>query len=148
MKRVPGPASSARASAMTAASDAWHGRGTVLIVDDDEDVRALSAEAVRRVGLTVLSAADGPEAVELFQKRENEIRVVVLDRTMPGVSGEQVFDRLRAIRPDAQIILVSGYSEERAARELLDRGLAGFLQKPFSPEKLVDIVRRALERAG
>jgi PAS domain S-box-containing protein len=123
----------------------WRGRGTVLVVDDDEGVREVVAEILRRAGLTVLLAGDGREAVKLFRRHADEIRVVVLDRTMPDINGEEAFEEIRRIRSDARIILMSGYSEERAAWHFIDRGLYAFLHKPFEPMALLERVRRILE---
>jgi CheY-like chemotaxis protein/two-component sensor histidine kinase len=122
----------------------WRGHGTVLVVDDDEGVRNLMTEILQRAGLTVLLARDGREAVELFQRQADEIQLVILDRTMPNIDGEQAFDEIRRIRSDTPIILVSGYSEERAAWHFIDRGLDAFLHKPFEPMALLERVRRIL----
>ncbi len=119
--------------------------GTVLVIDDDEGVRDLTEEILRRAGMTVLSAADGHEGVKLFERHADEISVVLLDRTMPSLSGADTFDAIRAIRDQAKIVLVSGYSEERVTAELADRGLAGFLKKPFLPETLLSRVQEVLE---
>jgi DNA-binding response OmpR family regulator len=123
----------------------WRGRGTVLVVDDDEGVRELLNETLQRAGFTVLLAEDGRDAVKLFQRHADEIQVVVLDRTMPNIDGEEAFDEIRRIRSDAPIILVSGYSEERAAWNFIDRGIDAFLHKPFEPMALLERVRRILE---
>ena len=122
----------------------WSSVGTVLVVDDNEGVRDLVEDTLVRVGFDVLCAADGGEGVELFAKHADRIRAVLLDRTMPITSGEEAFDQLRRIRPDAAIILVSGYSEERAVAEFAGKGLAGFLQKPFLPAALVGRLRSVL----
>jgi DNA-binding NtrC family response regulator len=100
------------------------------------------------VGLQVITAADGREGVEVFARNADEIRLVLLDRTMPTMGGFEAFQKIRKIRPEAQVVLVSGYSEERAAAELAGLGLAGFLQKPFLPETLVDIARKVVEGAS
>jgi CheY-like chemotaxis protein len=122
--------------------DRWRGSGTVLVADDDEGVRELTAETLTRAGLQVLCAADGREAVETFREHADEIGVVVLDRTMPGASGEEAFEEIRRIRADARIILVSGYSRDSTARRYSGTPFASFLQKPFLPETLVDRVRQ------
>ena len=122
--------------------------GTVLVVDDDEGVRDLAEEILRRAGMTVLTAADGHEGVKLFERYSEEIRLVLLDRTMPSLSGADTFEAIRAIRKDAKIVLVSGYSEERVTAELADRGLAGFLKKPFLPETLLSQVQEVLDPAS
>jgi CheY-like chemotaxis protein len=123
----------------------WRGQGTVLVADDDEGVRELLEETLRRAGLTVLLAGDGREAVEIFRRRSDEIQIVVLDRTMPHTGGEAAFDEIRRIRSDVHVILVSGYSEDRAAWHFIDKGLDAFLQKPFEPMALLERVRRILE---
>ncbi len=124
----------------------WTRRATVLVVDDEDDVRTLACDVLERAGLTVLTANDGQEAIELFRKRRDEIRVVLLDRTMPGLSGDEAFSRLREIDPGARIVLMSGFSEQRAARAVADQRIDGFLQKPFLPARLLQAVRDALER--
>jgi DNA-binding response OmpR family regulator len=123
----------------------WRGQATVLVADDDEGVRELVKEILERAGLTVLLASDGREAVEIFGRQPDEIQIVVIDRTMPKIGGEEAFDEIRQIRSDARIILVSGYSEERAAWHFIDQGLDAFLHKPFEPMALVERVRRILE---
>jgi CheY-like chemotaxis protein len=125
--------------------DDWRTSGTALVIDDDRGVRELVSEVLRRAGMDVLIAADGHEGVKLFSEHQDSIRVTVLDRTMPTLSGTSTFESIRIVRPDATIILVSGYSEERVAAELAGRGVAGFLEKPFLPEKLIELVRAAIE---
>jgi PAS domain S-box-containing protein len=122
----------------------WRTRGTVLVVDDDEGVRDLTRETLRRCGLSVLCAADGEEALRLFRARADEIRAVLLDRTMPATSAEAVFDAMREIRPEARIVLASGYSRASTADHFAGRGAAGFLQKPFLPETLIEKLREVL----
>ena len=123
----------------------WRGSGTVLVVDDDEGVRDLLDATLCRAGLTVLLASDGREAVDLFRRHADEIRAVVLDRTMPDIGGEDAFDEIRRIRPDARIMLISGYSEERAAWHFIDKGLDGFMHKPFEPATLLRKIRRMID---
>ena len=115
------------------------------MIDDDEAVRELNQEVLRRSGMTVLTAADGYEGVELFRTHADSIRVVLLDRSMPALSGSDTFDAIRALGQDVKIILVSGYSEGRMTEELTSRGLSGFLEKPFTPEALLARVREVLE---
>jgi len=123
----------------------WRGSGAVLVVDDDESVRELIDMGLRRVGFDVLQAADGREGVAVFERHRDEIRAVFLDRTMPDVSGEEAFEAIRRIDPDARVVLVSGYSEKQAAERFANRGLVGFLQKPFRLEALIKKLRDALD---
>jgi CheY-like chemotaxis protein len=126
--------------------DAWRASGTILVVDDDDDVRELAQENLERVGLSVLCARDGREGIETFARHRDEIRAVFLDRTMPDISGEEAFHEIRKICPDARILLVSGYSEEHAAQHFEGENLVGFLKKPFLPETLIKKIRKALEQ--
>jgi two-component system cell cycle sensor histidine kinase/response regulator CckA len=122
----------------------WCGSGTVLVVDDDEAVRELMIAGLQRAGFDVLQAADGREGIAAFEQHRDEIRAVFLDRTMPNVSGEEAFEAIRSIDPDAHVVLVSGYSEKQAAERFANRGLVGFLQKPFRLEALIKKLREAL----
>jgi CheY-like chemotaxis protein len=131
-------------SAGVAPPSGWRARGTVLVVDDDEGVRSLVSETLSRIGVDVVTACNGLEGVALFRSHADTIDGVLLDRTMPGLTGERAFAEIRRIRPDARIVLVSGYSQERAVERLQDEGLVGFLQKPFLPESLVEMVRKLL----
>jgi PAS domain S-box-containing protein len=124
---------------------AWRAEGIVLVADDDEGVRDLLTETLERAGLTVLCATDGSEAVETFRQHAKEIRLVLLDRTMPGASGEEALDGIQSIRPDVPVVLVSGYSQESSAQRFASKRLAGFLHKPFLPETLLEKVRELLE---
>jgi two-component system cell cycle sensor histidine kinase/response regulator CckA len=146
--RVLLPAIPARRAAVAErASDiaGWRGEGTILVVDDDEGVRAFAVAALRRCGLEVLVAPSGREALEIYERRGGEIRAVLLDRTLPGAGGEEVFSAIRRLRPDVRVILMSGYAEERVAGAFAGPALAGFLRKPFTPEALAREVRKALE---
>lgn len=83
--------------------------------------------------------------IETFRQHEAKIAAVVLDNTMPGLSGTQVFDAIRAIAPDLPIILASGYSRERVPEHLLARGETRFLHKPFDADQLLDSLHQLLE---
>ena len=114
------------------------------MADDDRGVRELTKETLSRAGLRVLCAIDGRQAVETFRENRDEIAVVLLDRTMPSMSGEEAFDEIRAIRPDVPIIFISGYSRTSIPTRFASEGLADFLQKPFLPETLLKKVRALL----
>ena len=146
--RVSFPAVEAQAADVKPVSppiDGWQTTGTALVIDDDEGVRELAAAVLNRAGMTVLTAGDGHEGAKLFAMHADAVDVVLLDRTMPALSGADTFDLIRAERADAKVVLVSGYSEERVAAELENRSCAGFLQKPFTPEGLLAQVREVLE---
>ncbi len=122
----------------------WLGYGTVLFADDEEPIRTVARQMLWRLGFTVLTAADGCEALALFCEHVNEIRCVLLDLTMPNMDGEQAFRKMRLLNPDVTIILCSGYNEQEATERFADQGLAGFLQKPFNMATLGEILRDVL----
>ncbi|MBK8259473.1 MAG: response regulator [Polyangiaceae bacterium] len=118
--------------------------GTVLIVDDEHLLRRAATEIIEHFGYTALEAADGRAAVAVFERHAKEIDVVVLDMTMPGLSGEEVYTRIKALEPTAQIILSSGFSESEARRRFKGTDLAGFLQKPYTAEQLAQAIEKAM----
>ena len=127
--------------------------GTVLLVDDEEGVRSMAHRMLERLGFRVLTAVDGIEAVETFRRHHEEIRLVLLDMTMPRMDGVEAFRALRSIRPDVKVILTSGYSEQMAAEqvgaaahEAGERGPAAFLQKPYRPADLVRKIDDVLDQ--
>lgn len=128
------------------AQAAWQSSGLILVVDDDETVRTVTTSAVQRMGFTVLAAQNGVEAVEAFRQHRNDIRVVIMDLTMPSMSGEEAFRQIRAIRPDADVIIMSGYNEAETSERFAGRGVAAFLQKPYEVPRLREIVREIVER--
>ncbi|GAF94151.1 unnamed protein product, partial [marine sediment metagenome] len=125
--------------------EGWRGTGTILLVDDEEMVRAVGGRMLELAGFTVLTAEDGREAVEVFRRRADEIVCVVLELTMPHMDGEEAFRELRKIKRDVRVILSSGYSEQEAVDRFTGKGLAGFLQKPYRTENLLLKIQRALE---
>ena len=128
----------------TAFETDWRGAGGVLVVDDDGDVRELAGLMLRRLGFTVFSAADGREGVEAFRRHARDIDLVLLDLTMPGMSGKETCREIQRVEPDQRIVLISGYSEEFAASGGVDAP-AGFLQKPFTQADLGTALRDVLE---
>jgi signal transduction histidine kinase len=126
------------------ATAAWQGTGTILIVDDEEGVRRMAGLTLENAGFKVLRAADGRAGVQMFQEHAGEIAAILLDLTMPEMSGEEVFRAIRSVRPDARIILSSGYSQEETINLFPKDAPAGFIQKPYMPAKLVEKVREIL----
>jgi CheY-like chemotaxis protein len=123
----------------------WKGSGTVLVVDDEPSVRSLLKNMLERLGLQVIEAEDGRVATEIFRDRADEIDAVLLDLTMPRMDGAETFRALRQMRPDARVVLMSGYDELRSMESIGATGLAGFLRKPFGINDVALRVRSALE---
>jgi PAS domain S-box-containing protein len=112
------------------------GSGTILVVDDEENVRDLCMEIVEYLGFQAIGAADGNEALRLFRERASEIALVILDMTMPNMDGFATFHALKDIRKDVAVILSSGYSQENVSSQFTGDRPSGFIQKPFKVEEL------------
>jgi PAS domain S-box-containing protein len=118
------------------------GMGTILLVDDEEVIREVGQEMLEMMGYRVIAVGSGKEAIEKFAAVKDgtgevsKIDVVVQDMIMPGMGGGEVFDRLKELDPHIKVLLSSGYSMNGQAREILARGCAGFMQKPFTMEEL------------
>ncbi|MFM1941100.1 MAG: hypothetical protein RI897_82 [Verrucomicrobiota bacterium] len=106
--------------------------GSVLMVDDETALRLACVAGLRRQGWSVLEAEDGPSALRLFQKHQNELACVVCDLTMPGLSGWDVLESVRQMRPGIPFILISGYGESQAMTDERAEKPSRFLSKPFS----------------
>jgi CheY-like chemotaxis protein len=115
-----------------------------MVVDDEEVVRSTARAALETLGFGVITASDGHEAVEVFRAMSGSISLVLLDMTMPGISGEETLRQLRRIRSDVRVILSSGFSEMEARRRFDGYRLAGFLQKPYT----VGTLRARIEMAA
>ena len=126
-------------------STQWRGTGTILVVDDEASVRTIATRILELFGFKVLLASDGREGVEMFRANQDTISAVILDMTMPELNGDEVFREIRQIRDDAKVLLVSGYNEQDSIDRFAGKGLAGFLQKPFTPVELRDKLREILE---
>ena len=125
-----------RSSAADATGAAWTPEGKVLVVDDEPAVRQIAESMLQRIGFDVVTAASGPEALELVQSQDGTITAVLLDMTMPEMTGEECFRELRRLRPGITVVLTSGYNEQDATNRFAGKGLAGFIQKPFTLEGL------------
>jgi two-component system cell cycle sensor histidine kinase/response regulator CckA len=130
---VPGPAEPQHSA---------RGRGeTVLVADDEPLVRALARNALERKGYRVVEACDGVEAVEVFRREAGKVALVVLDASMPNMSGRQAFAAIRKLDPAARVLFASGHQ----ASDVLPAAPAGFLHKPYTLTALAAAVRTALD---
>jgi PAS domain S-box-containing protein len=122
----------------------WAGTGTVLVVDDDDLVRSVVQRMLVRLGFEALLAADGAEALRLFEQRAPDVGLVILDLTLPPVPGEDLTTGLRRVRPDVRVVLTSGLNEPEARRRFAGQDIAGFLQKPFEMSEMRRLLRAVL----
>jgi len=128
-------------------SDNPRGSETILVVEDDEIVRKLTCQALRRYGYQVIEAANGIEALLSCEKHPEPIPLMITDVVMPQISGPELATRLRRLHPETQVLYISGYTDDAVVRHgLLDAALY-FLQKPFTPGALVHKVRDILDQA-
>jgi PAS domain S-box-containing protein len=121
------------------------GSETILVADDDRLVREISRTALERRGYRVITAEDGQQAVELFQANPG-VDLVVLDLAMPVMDGEQACRQIKEIRPEAPILISSGYSELMASSRFGPGGMEGFIQKPYTVTQFTERVQKMLRR--
>jgi len=134
----------ARVSLPEQADTLWRATGTVLVVDDEPAVLSTAIMMLSRLGFETLTASDGQDGIDVFRQHQHEIVAVLLDMTMPGLDGAACFRELRRIDADVAIVLMSGYSEREVTRGFAGQGLAGFIQKPFLPAALAEVMRLAI----
>jgi PAS domain S-box-containing protein len=123
------------------------GHETILVIDDEVAVRQAAKSILESYGYRVAVAADGREGLDLFQPLGEEFDAVLLDMTMPVMSGEETLVRLQRIRQSVPVVLSSGYNEADATRRFTDKGLAGFVQKPYTAVALAEKMKIALDSA-
>ncbi|RKY84990.1 hypothetical protein DRQ09_07880 [candidate division KSB1 bacterium] len=122
----------------------FKGKGTILVVDDEKHIRDLTREMLTSLGYDVFLAENGVEAINLYKKNKDKINLILLDIVMPEKAGKDTFIELKKINPEIRIIIVSGYSQNGKAAEIIELGANGFLQKPFKIEEISKIIRNNL----
>ena len=120
------------------------GQETVLLIDDEDMVLEIGRALLETMGYHVVTAKDGEEAIALYENEGSEIDLVLLDVVMPGLGGGEVYDRLKTMNPDMKCLLLSGYSIDGEASEIIQRGCDGFIQKPFKLRDLSKSIREIL----
>jgi CheY-like chemotaxis protein len=145
--KVMFPASAENPAARSVArvdADELNLSGTVLIVDDEETVCGLARLMMEEMGFLVLTGSDGREGLDVFRAHKDDICLVLIDMTMPHMDGAETFRELRRIRDGVPVILSSGYNEQTVTNQFAGKGLAGFIQKPYRYDQLIEVVRKAL----
>jgi len=126
-------------------SHAPGGQETILVVDDEDMIRNLGRLILQGYGYKVLLAEDGMQALDIYEKRSAEIDLVILDLTMPRLSGQDALWRLVQLNAAVRVLLTSGYSTQPPIEPACENVL-GFIGKPYRVEDLIAMVRRALDR--
>ena len=127
----------------------WRGRGTVLVVEDEEGVREVVGRMLERLGFHVITAVDGQDAIRVLDEHDGEVTAVLLDLSMPRMGGPETVRLLRQRSPELPVVLMSGYTEQDVASKILDGlgGAVGFLHKPFLSEDLSGVLRQISQSA-
>jgi len=120
------------------------GTGCVLVVDDEETVGRATTRMLEFMGYQAVWAGDSQEAVEILRSAPDGFDIVLLDLLMPGLTGQDCYEAMKAVRPDLRVIVTSGYVEDGAAQRLLDMGAAAFLPKPFHLTQLSAVLQQVL----
>ena len=142
--RLPRIAEPAAVEAPTTASAPGNGSETILLVEDEDVVRALARRVLEHRGYTVIACANGAEALEVAARRDQPIDLLLTDVVMPGLRGHEVAERVTASRPDVKVLYMSGYSDEALlGRAAIDE--RALIEKPFAVDALADRVRKALD---
>jgi CheY-like chemotaxis protein len=117
---------------------------TVLLVDDEEIVIGVGKLMLEKLGFSVLTAASGKEALNIYRDHKDKIGLVVLDMIMPGMGAGDTYDELQAMDPSIKVLLSSGYGVDQQTSEIMQRGCQGFIQKPFNMQVLSEKIKEIL----
>ena len=130
---------------VTALTEGLHGTETVLLAEDQPEVRSVGSAVLRRYGYRVLEAANGEEALAIIRSHQGQIHLLLSDVVMPSMNGPELARRVQAEHPGIRVLFASGYTDDAIVRHgVLDRGVA-FLQKPFTPTALLKKIRELLD---
>jgi two-component system cell cycle sensor histidine kinase/response regulator CckA len=125
--------------------DIKRGKTTVLVVDDDDHVRALAKRILKRAGYDILTAVNGKQALEVYRREERNIALVILDLIMPEMGGKECLEQLLEFDPTVRVIISTGASAEAELKEVVRPYVRGFVDKPYEMIQLLQAVQTALE---
>jgi len=120
-------------------------RELIMIVDDDPLVTLLVERVLTTEGYRIITAADGPKAIDIYKEMQDVVDLVITDYKMPGMDGYELFNELRALNPRMAAAVTSGFMEEEMINEMMSNGLRGFIPKPLTQVKLLQKVRAILD---
>jgi len=121
------------------------GTETILLVDDEESIRQLGEELLGSFGYTVLTAPDGESALELYEKENEQVDLVILDLSMPGMGGKRCLEKLVEMNPRVKVIIASGYSVNGPTKDAVDAGAKGFVGKPYEIRQMLQAIREVMD---
>jgi CheY-like chemotaxis protein len=120
-------------------------RELLLVIEDEAEVAEIAGEMLTDEGYKVILAGDGFQALKIYEKIGRQIGLVILDYFLPVMDGDAVFDELRGMNPNVDVVLSSGFAEQHKISSMLGQGLRGFIPKPYTREKLLEQVRSTLD---
>jgi PAS domain S-box-containing protein len=126
-------------------SATWQGSGTILLAEDEEQIKLVAKAMLETLGFTVIEASNGKEALELYRKNAADINLVITDLGMPVMDGYQLFRELKALRPDLPIIISSGFGDTVVESRIARKDRAGSISKPYSFDRLREELKRVVE---
>jgi PAS domain S-box-containing protein len=119
-------------------------QGTILVVDDEYNIRSMMKEIMEMSGLKVFTAGNGQDGLDLYKQNRREIDLIIMDMVMPIMDGREAFKEIRKLNPEQKIFIISGYSQREDMEDLLENGAVGFMRKPFQVREIVDKVNEIL----
>ena len=119
-------------------------RPTILVVDDEYNIRSMMREIMEMSGLKVFTAGNGKDGVEMYKKYRDDIDLIIMDMVMPIMDGREAFLEIKKIDPQQKIFIISGYSQREDLEDMLEKGAVGFLRKPFQVKEIVSKVKEIL----
>ena len=121
------------------------GTETIMVVEDEDMVREVTKRILERGGYTVLTTANGKEALDLYSEKKNTISLIILDFIMPEMGGKECLEKLREVDPNIKILVTSGYYVSGMVKEVIESGAGGFIGKPYDSIAMLRAVRKALD---
>lgn len=125
--------------------EVFKNKGTILLVDDDSTVQMICSDILKMLGFSVINAYDGKQCIEMFREKKNDINAVILDVMMPVMSGDETLTELFKMNPNIKVLISSGFREDPRISHMLMLGAKGFLQKPYTIEKLAEALSTIFE---
>ncbi len=119
---------------------------TILIVEDEPEIRKIIKRILTNAGYQIIESTDVDDALEIFQNRHKDIHLVLSDVIMPKMNGFQLYEKFKAINPAVKSVFMSGYMDERIYEEQVLKEKIVLISKPFSEEKLLETIHRALKK--
>ncbi len=122
----------------------YNGEGTILLVDDEQGVIEVCSEMLKNLGYRVKAVTDGREAIDILKADDLKIDLVILDMVMPGINGQQTFEKIKSIDPDVKVLVCSGYTKEDQIQKMVDKGCSEYILKPFDVVALSEKLNKVL----